>query len=91
MDALYSQKHSETQLHAVSVTGVSQPKRWVSLGIWLIQRVWRDFNVFMEYFCAQMPLRVNGMTKFLAVFVVNHLLITRRFRYREINGHHSQT
>lgn len=35
-------------------------------------------------------LRINGMAEFLAVFVVNHLFITRCFRYREVDGHHAR-
>jgi len=35
-------------------------------------------------------LRINGVAEFLAVFVVNHLFITRCFRYREVDGHHAR-
>ncbi|MCG9130587.1 hypothetical protein J5I95_02795 [Candidatus Poribacteria bacterium] len=35
------QERSETQLYTISVGETSQPKRWVSLGLWWMWRIWR--------------------------------------------------
>ena len=38
------QEQSETQLHTVRVAGTSEQKRWVSLGLYLMWRVWRKYR-----------------------------------------------